>query len=65
MIAACIECAKEAGYSQLELEVVSENGNAIALYKRMGFIEFGRNPRGFRSRFRGWQELISMRLELD
>ena len=65
LIAACIECAKEAGYSQLELEVVSENGNAIALYKRMGFIEFGRNPRGFRSRFRGWQELISMRLELD
>ncbi len=65
LIAACIECAKDAGYSQLELEVVSENNNAIALYKSMGFIEFGRNPRGFRSRYQGWQELISMRLELD
>lgn len=65
LITACIECAKEAGYSQLELEVVSENTNAIALYKSMGFMEFGRNPRGFRSRYQGWQELISMRLELD
>lgn len=65
LITACIECAKEAGYSQLELEVVRENSNAIALYKSMGFIEFGRNPRGFRSRYQGWQELLSMRLELD
>lgn len=65
LITACIECAKEAGYSQLELEVVSENSSAIALYKSMGFIESGRNPRGFRSRRQGWQELISMRLELD
>lgn len=65
MITACIECAKEAGYSQLELEVVSENSNAIALYKSMGFMEFGRNPRGFRSRYQGWQELILMRLELE
>lgn len=65
LITACIECAKKAEYSQLELEVVSQNSPAIALYKSMGFIEFGRNPRGFRSRHQGWQELISMRLELD
>ena len=65
LITACVECAKEAGYSQLELEVVSENSNAVALYKSMGFVEFGRNPRGFCSRYQGWQELISMRLELD
>ena len=65
LIAACIDCAKKAGYSQLELEVVSENSHAIALYKSMGFVEFGRNPRGFCSRYQGWQELISMRLELD
>lgn len=62
---ACIECAKNAGYSQLELEVVSDNRSAIALYDRMGFVEFGRNPRGFISRYRGWQELVSMRLELN
>jgi len=62
---ACIECAKTAGYRQLELEVVAENTNAIALYRKFGFTETGRNPRGFCSRYTGWQELISMLLELD
>lgn len=61
---ACIESAKKAGYAQLELEVVGDNAAAIALYRKMGFVEFGRNPRGFFSRFQGWQELVSMRLEL-
>ena len=61
----CIECAKNAGYSQLELEVASENSKAIALYESIGFVEFGRNPRGFISRYKGWQELVSMRLELN
>jgi RimJ/RimL family protein N-acetyltransferase len=54
-----------AGYSQLELEVVAENRAALALYKSVGFEEYGRNPRGFRSRTGGWQELVLMRLELD
>ena len=62
---ACIDCAKTAGYRQLELEVVAENKNAITLYKKFGFVESGRNPRGFCSRYTGWQELISMLLELD
>ena len=62
---ACIQCAKTAGYRQLELEVVAENKNAIALYKKFGFKEIGRNPRGFCSRYTGWQELISMLLVLD
>lgn len=62
---ACIECAKEAGYRQLELSVVAENKNAIALYESEGFVEYGRNPRGFLSRYTGWQELVLMRLELD
>ena len=65
LIKACIECAKNAGYSQLELEVVSDNNGAVALYKNMGFVEFGRNPRGFISRYCGWQELVLMRLELN
>ena len=65
LTAACMECAKDSGYAQLELEVVSDNSGAIALYKKMGFAEFGRNPRGFYSRFQGWQELVSMRLELN
>lgn len=62
---ACIECAKEAGYAQIELTVVSENKKAIALYESEGFVEYGRNPRGFRSRLTDWQEIVLMRLELN
>ncbi len=65
LTAANIACAKKAGYSQLELNVVAENEKAIRLYKKAGFVEFGRDPRGFRSRYCGYQELLYMRLELD
>ncbi len=61
---ACIESAKSAGYSQLELDVVADNIAALSLYKKAGFVEYGRNPRGFRSRLTGWQELVLMRMEL-
>lgn len=61
---ACISCAKEAGYKQLELDVVADNDRAIALYKKCGFVEFGRNPKGFNSRLTGYQELVYMLLEL-
>ena len=61
---ACIDCAKTAGYAQVELEVVAENRSALRLYESVGFVEYGRNPRGFRSRYHGWQELVLMRLEL-
>ncbi len=62
---ACIECAKKAGYIQLELEVVAENGAAITLYESVGFEEYGRNPKGFRSHYTGWQEVVLMRLDFD
>ena len=55
---ACIQCARDAGYVQLE------NTRAISMYQKLGFTEFARNPRGFRSRTGGYQELIYMRLEL-
>lgn len=61
---ACIECAKNAGYIQLELNVVAENTRAISMYEKAGFIEYGRNPKGFKSRITGFQEIICMRLEL-
>lgn len=64
MTEACIQCAREAGYAQLELTVVAENKRAIALYQKHGFVECGRNPKGFRSRFSGYQEIVTMRLEL-
>lgn len=62
---ACIACAKQAGYAQLELNAVAENERALKLYESVGFVEYGRNPRGFRSRLTGWQELVLMRLELN
>lgn len=62
---ACIECAKAAGYAQIELSAVADNAHAIALYESFGFREYGRNPLGFRSRTDGWQELVEMRLVLD
>lgn len=61
---ACIECARSAGYVQLELTVVSGNERAISMYERVGFVEYGRNPKGFHSRTAGYQEVVYMRLEL-
>ena len=60
----CIGCALRAGYTQLELEVVADNERALSLYRRAGFEEYGRNPRGYRSAAAGYQELVHMRLEL-
>ena len=64
LTAACIDCARKAGYAQLELDVVADNASALALYKKFGFVEYGRNPKGFRSRNTGYQELVLMRLVL-
>ena len=61
---ACIDCARDAGYTHLELDVVADNASALALYRSLGFVEYGRNPRGFLSRSGHWQELVLMRLEL-
>ena len=61
---ACVECARNAGYTQLELQVVADNSRAITMYEHMGFTEYGRNPRGFDSRTAGYQELVLMRMEL-
>ena len=54
LLRACIACAKQAGYAQLELEAVAKNSRALALYRSEGFVEYGRNPRGFFSRLSGW-----------
>lgn len=61
---ACIECARKADLKQLELEVVSENTRAVALYEKCGFIPYGRNPRAFLTRSGKWQENLLMRLEI-
>lgn len=64
LMESCIDCARRAGYTQLELEVVADNQRAVSLCRRAGFEEYGRNPRGYRSAASGYQELVHMRLEL-
>ena len=44
MLNTIFEIAKENGYEQAELEVIAENKNAIELYKKLGFVEYGRFP---------------------
>ena len=44
--------------------MVADNASSLALYKKFGFVEYGRNPKGFRSRNTGYQELVLMRLVL-
>lgn len=61
----CLDLAGKAGYLQVELEVVSENEAAVWLYRKMGFSEYGRNPKGFLTREGKWQTLVLMRKEME
>lgn len=65
LLQACVKAARKAQYSQLELDVVADNARALSLYGSLGFKEYGRNPRGLKSRLGSWQELVLMRLELE
>ena len=44
LITYATELAKQIGYEQIELEVVSENDRAIHLYQKCGFCEIGKRP---------------------
>lgn len=44
MLMAALSAAKNVGYEQAELEVVSSNTGAIELYKSLGFKSFGTLP---------------------
>ena len=65
LLEACIECAKNAGLKQILLEVIGDNKAAISLYKSFGFKEYGRNEKGFQSKYSGWQEEVLMILDLE
>ena len=39
-----ISKAKECGYEQMELNVVSRNERAIKLYEKLGFVKYGNIP---------------------
>jgi len=45
-----LETALQAGYEQVELDVVTDNKRAIALYEKFGFEKFGTNEKAFRCR---------------
>ena len=48
MIEYLTDLAREAGYEQIDLEVVAENEQAIALYSKCGFTQTGRRSRALR-----------------
>ena len=48
MIAYLTELARQIGFAQIDLEVVAENTQAIALYRKCGFVETGRRVRALR-----------------
>ena len=50
MMQAATDAAKAMGYEQLELEVVTENLRAVALYQRFGFVTFGMREHSFKFR---------------
>lgn len=49
--------------SEKEMRTVVLETNRLALYRSVDFVEYGRNPKGFRSRLAGWQELVLLLLE--
>ena len=46
------------------VEQEADNERAISMYRKAGFVEYGRNPKGFNSRVSGYNEIVSMRLEI-
>ena len=59
-----IAAAKEAGYEQMELEVVSDNKRAIALYEKLGFQEYGRRPNSFKYKDGSYGDMTLMVLDI-
>ena len=64
MMHAMIDAAKTTALEQLELNVVSTNDAAIRLYKRCGFVEYGRHPRMMKYRDGTYADTVLMMLEL-
>ena len=60
MLETLLEKAKEAGYEQMELEVVARNERAVALYERMGFEKFGIRPRAVKQKDGSYDDYVIM-----
>ena len=59
-----ISFAKQAGYEQLELEVVSTNTSAVSLYQKLGFEIYGERPRSFKLKNGAYSNELLMALTL-
>lgn len=64
IMTAIIETARQAGYEQIELDVLTDNERAIALYKKFGFRIFGMNEKAFHCRNGKYQALYLMSCRL-
>ena len=64
MTAECIRLAREMGYEQLELQVLSGNTRARLLYEQMGFEAWGSVKNGFKLKGGSYQDDLFMGLML-
>lgn len=64
MMDALIEAMKETEVEQLELDAVSTNAAALALYKKAGFVQYGLLERGMKYRDGSYADLVLMKLQL-
>ena len=48
MLNTILDVAKKNGYTQAELEVVTENSGAVHLYESLGFHKYGQLPNSMR-----------------
>jgi len=60
LVEAILEMARNSGYEQVELDVIEDNENAIALYKKFGFEIYGKHERAFRYRDGQYKALYLM-----
>lgn len=60
-----IECAKKTTIEQLKLGVFADNAGAIHLYEKLGFREWGREPRAFKLKDGSYRDEIQMILFLQ
>ena len=64
IMAAILEMARQAGYEQMELDVVSDNQRAITLYEKFGFQIYGINEKANHCHDGHYQALHLMSLHL-
>lgn len=64
MMRALISLAKEAGYEQLELDVVEGNERAAVLYEKLGFETIGRIPHAMKYRDGSYADFLLMMMNL-